>query len=139
MSRQGLPLMDVLVCLLPSLVGRLAELHVELMDLALHQRLLVDCRNVDGVDLRLHLLDLILEPVESEVLLLESNELVNLFIVHSLELLSPLLLQLHFHLQLEYPMLWILKHLLLQLLKEAKGECSPSHRGGLGLYIEQNG
>ena len=125
--------MNVLVGRLPGLVLVLAELHVELVDLALHQGLLVDGWDVDPLDFLLEVLELLGDLAQLEVSLL----LVNEFVSHSLLLrllLIPLLLHpFELQLQLLNPVLRILDHLLLHLLEEAKSEGTPSQTGCLGL------
>ena len=133
MLRQGLPFMDILVGLLPGLVICFAQLHVEIMDRALHQRLLVDGGNVDLVNLEPEFLKLLGDLAKLEVGLLGFNELVSRSLLLGLLFLSLLLLPFDLHLQLHHPVLWIFEHLILQLIKEAKGEGSPSHGPGLCL------
>ena len=133
MLRQGFPFMDILVGLLPGLVIRFAQLHVEVMDLALHQRLLVDGGNVDLVHLLPEILKLLRDLAKLEVGLLGFNELVSHSLLFGLLFLSLLLLPFDLHLQLHHPVLWVFRDLLLQLLIEAKGEGAPSHGPGLCL------
>ena len=109
--------MNVLVGLLPGLVIGFAQLHVQLMDLALHQCFLIDGRDVDLVDLHSEILELLGDLAEPEVGLLLLDELVSHPLLLGLLLGPLLLLPFELHFNLLDPMLRVFQELVLQPLE----------------------